>query len=313
MRDEHLSAERIQDLLDGRVSAEEARTLSAHVDGCARCTAQLSAFGQVFTSLGALPPLTPESGFADRVMDRVVPRGESSDLLATGHVRTESLVEYLDGAMAPAAHAVVERHLAACSGCKDREAEWSIVFRQLSAVERLAPAEGFRERVLARLPAVLPAVAPERKHGNLLARWSRTQMGAVARRLALGGRRRWAVVAGLGTAPATVAASVAWVVLSHPLVTARGLMQFAWLQATQLASTVGGTLLSGVMESAATYQLWAAIQGLASTPLAVALGVAAVCAVLSSSVWVLVRTLGPVYRNLIPVRLLDGRYARANV
>ncbi len=319
MSTDHLSAEQLQGLLEGRASEQEAGALAAHVDSCARCAREMAALGGVFEALSGLTALSPSAGFADRVMSVALPASDlGADLLATGHVAPQSLLEYLDAGLTPAGHAVVERHLAACAPCRADEREWSVLFRQLGALDRFAPSAEFRATVLAQLPApstdlvARRRVRPARLGRGLIRAAGDYVRGQVARVRDLG-RGRWAVVAGVGTAPAVVAASIAWVVLSHPLVTMRGLVQFAWLQATQLVGALAGPFLGGVVESAATYQLWALAQSLLSTPVVALLGAAAMCAVLSASVWVLYRTLGPIYRNLLPLRLTSGRYARANV
>ncbi len=319
MSTEHLTAEQLQGLLDGRASTKEARRLRAHVAACELCSDELSALAGVFDALSGLAALAPTAGFADRVLSVALPATESaSDLLDSGHVTQESLLEYLDGGLSPAGHGAVERHLAACVSCRDDERAWSALFAELGSLDRLAPSADFRERVLARVPVPAGALAASRRRGfawagrGLAHGAAAFVRGQVARVRDLG-RGRWAVVAGVATAPAAVAASIAWVVLSHPLVTMRGLAQFAWLQATQVVGAVGAPLLGGVLESAATYQLWAIAQSLASTPGVALLGALTVCAVLSTSVWVLYRYLGPIYRNLLPVRLTSGRYARANV
>jgi len=315
MRNEHLNGEQFQGLLDGRVSDEEARAWRTHLDGCEPCASEMAAFAAVFEALGHVAAFSPSSGFADRVIEVVVPVTDlGSDLLVRGHVTTEALLDYLDAALSPAAHGVVERHVAACGSCRDLETEWSQVFRELGTAERFAPSADFREGVLAQLPSsVLAPAAPRERSGGMVTSWVRGQARSLVARVQNKGRGRWAVLAGVGTAPAAVVASVSWVVLSHPLVTMAGLVRFAWLQATQVATGLGGVVFGGVVESAATYQLWTAIQSLASTPLVALLGVAFVCAVLSSSVWVLFRNLAPIYRNLIPIRLAGGRYARVNV
>ncbi len=57
---------------------------------------------------------------------------------------------------------VVERHLGTCPTCRARLAEWEGLFLRLSGVGQLAPAEGFPQRVLARLPRAMPAPVRER-------------------------------------------------------------------------------------------------------------------------------------------------------
>ena len=275
-------------------------------------------------TLSALKPLRLPDGFAERVISVAVPSTVlGGDVLEQGHLTAEALVDYLDAALMPVGRKTVERHLAACASCRDLEQEWAQVFKDLGSVARLAPPDDFRARVMAAVPqrSVIPPEIASRlaaRRAKLanegpIKRWIRAQANQLVARVSNRGRGRWAVVAGLGTAPAAVAASVAWVVLSHPLVTVSGLARFAWLQATQIAATLGGAFFGGLMESAATYQLWVWVQALIGTPLVAIAGAAALCAVLSTSVWVLFRNLGPVYRNLIPIRVMNGRYARANV
>lgn len=68
---EHLSPERIQDLLDGALGGRKRRAVAMHLAACRDCGAELEAWRGVFSSLEALPELAPSSGFAERVMAAV--------------------------------------------------------------------------------------------------------------------------------------------------------------------------------------------------------------------------------------------------
>lgn len=67
----HLTAQTLEELAEGILSAEPAAKAAAHVAACRRCEAELDAYRVLFEQLGDLPRYAPSAGFADAVMARV--------------------------------------------------------------------------------------------------------------------------------------------------------------------------------------------------------------------------------------------------
>jgi len=66
-------SERIEPWLDGDLPSASARAFEAHLDGCARCGAELRALQSLDASLRALPVWDPGPGLTERILDRVLP------------------------------------------------------------------------------------------------------------------------------------------------------------------------------------------------------------------------------------------------
>lgn len=66
-------SERIEPWLDGELPSASARAFEAHLDGCARCGAEVRALRSLYASLRALPISDPGPGLTERILDRVVP------------------------------------------------------------------------------------------------------------------------------------------------------------------------------------------------------------------------------------------------
>ena len=211
-----------------------------------------------------------------------------------------------------------ERHLAACEDCSAVHAEWGAVFDALATPGRLAPASGFADHVIARarkegveitaapVPSAVqglvhPAGAPIRTTGRVR-KWA----GQLVARLRTTGGRRWPVLAGIGTAPAAVVATLGWVVFTHPLVTTSGLAQYLWFKSSQVVEGAVSAFLGGASGTPAFSLLTQALQSAASAPGLAALGLVSLLAVTSGSIWVLYRNLGLGRDSMIPARLGRG-------
>lgn len=66
-------SDRLQDLLEGLLPAEDRVRLEAHLALCARCAAERALLQRVFGALESMPLLAPSRGFADRVLARTHP------------------------------------------------------------------------------------------------------------------------------------------------------------------------------------------------------------------------------------------------
>ncbi|HSW30869.1 MAG TPA: zf-HC2 domain-containing protein [Longimicrobiales bacterium] len=70
-RGRHLAGDRLQDFVDGLLPARQAAGVQAHLDSCPVCAADTEAWRTTFARLGDLDRLSPDRGFADRVMAHV--------------------------------------------------------------------------------------------------------------------------------------------------------------------------------------------------------------------------------------------------
>lgn len=66
---EHLSPDRIQDLLDGALGVRGRREARGHLEACAPCRSELQEWEGLFATLSSVPTLAPPEGFAARVME----------------------------------------------------------------------------------------------------------------------------------------------------------------------------------------------------------------------------------------------------
>ncbi|MFW5946897.1 MAG: anti-sigma factor family protein [Gemmatimonadota bacterium] len=73
----HPTTERLQALVEETLGRAARAAVRDHVEGCARCHAEVEELRAVFAALEQLPALAPMPGFADRVMSQVrVPEPE---------------------------------------------------------------------------------------------------------------------------------------------------------------------------------------------------------------------------------------------
>ena len=66
-------SERIEPWLDGELPSASARAFEAHLDGCARCGAEVRVVQSLYASLRAMPMPDPGPGLTERILDRVLP------------------------------------------------------------------------------------------------------------------------------------------------------------------------------------------------------------------------------------------------
>lgn len=315
-RTQHLSAERIQAFLEGELPRQEQAAFEEHAHSCARCSAEVEAWGLVLAELSGLPRIEPSPGFAERVMasmnapasssvrlrDRLRDRVAAA-LLPTardhGHLQPERLQDMIDGVLKGRRLTRAREHLAACSSCARELASWQRLIVDLESLPALEPAPGFQERVMSRVRVrklgLLPRGAP-----SLAAR-----IRDRARALVPSTRRGWAVVSGIAGAPAVAMAAMVYVLISHPLLTAGSLFSFVWWRASALVSGVVRAGLERVVDSVAVFQIWSVVEALSASPATLVMaGIAFSLATLAAT-WVL-------YRNLLPVHSSVQRgYAHA--
>lgn len=88
---EHLSPERIQDLVDGALAGARKRRAAAHVAACGACRTELESWRALFRTLEELPALEPGPGFAERVMAAVDLRTATASVPAWKRLPAEAL------------------------------------------------------------------------------------------------------------------------------------------------------------------------------------------------------------------------------
>jgi anti-sigma factor RsiW len=307
----HLSAERLQDLLEGGLGRSERKRAEDHLAACPRCAAELETWSTLFEELEALPGLRPHEGFAGRVLDRVdlaEPRSLAARMKARAagvlvggsdrHVEEELLQDLVDGMLPTRRAARVRAHLETCAPCATEAGSWKGVFRGLNRLPRLEPSAAFADEVMARVRVAAPAPAPRKAMLPGLV----PALTAAGRRLVPRTRRAWAALSGAAVTPAVVVSLLLYAVFSHPTLTPGALASFLWWQVTDLAGAGWASLSTVALEGSAMLGLQGVFAALASAPLAAA-GIVIAYGALT------VLALRVLYRNLMTTRVVDGDYA----
>lgn len=318
IHDRHPSEERLQAFLDGDVPARERRRLEKHVASCPRCSDELATWRHLFEDLDALSSHRPSVDFQARVMAGVrVPEdlpwaARAKARLAalvpaatTRHLPADVLQDVADGALGARAAARAMAHLEGCAVCEAELRSWTGVIDQLSALQQLAPPDGFADHVMGRWAtttsrvgaAKAPAVAARR-------RWTRAWAGA--KRLLPRTRRAWAAVSGAAVTPAVVLGLVLWTVFSHPTLTPQALASFAFWQLSDLAVTAWSALVSGALGLARITNLDGLVATMLDAPFVTAFAFTAYAVAFLAAARIL-------YKNLIDRRSPGHRYASASV
>lgn len=214
----HLTAERIQAFLDDALSRDERAELQEHSTFCGRCQAELEAWQLLYTELGDLPELTPQTDFRERVLaglDTAVPATSAEQgrfgwrrrraARAAEHLSPERLQDYVEGLLPAGQMARTSTHLEACGVCRSEEVQWRSLIGNIEALPVIAPSSAFAGRVMSqvRLGHLVRPVAAKTVQGRALA-W--------ANRLVPRTQRAWAVISGIALTPATVVALLAYAV-----------------------------------------------------------------------------------------------------
>ncbi len=289
----HLSTTTIQALLDTRLSREERLVAEGHLGSCERCRTELARWTSLFGTLSELPALAPTPALKEGVRAGIrgtrplVSPAEVPGPVSGWHPTPEELLDRVDG-MAPASAAArVGQHLEACTACSADVKRWEGLFAAITALPLHAPSDGFRERVLARVPAAQPRTL----RGQLRLVAART--GATLSRVR---PRGWAALAGVATAPAAAAVMIVWSLFSNPMVSVSALASYAWWKAVGLAGVVGAPLVER-LAAVDTNTLSAFF-----TPLTVVVSFVLLASLAGLSFWTL-------YRNLFSQRTSGGSYA----
>ncbi len=252
----HLSADRLQEYVEGLLPRAAAESVARHLSTCDACHGEARAWNDLFQSLSDLPEFAPGDAFADRVLDRVAPEprlglvarlrrrlaGGPRMAPSGGHVAPERLQDFVEGILPRPQMARVRAHLEACAHCHAEAEAWSGLLEGLSRVPRLSPADGFADRVMARVqPRAAVAVAPAAR--------ARTRFPDLVSRLLPSTRRSWAMASTLAMAPATALTVLGVYLFTRPQVTPSSLLLYAWWNVTEglaWATAWAGNALSGL-------------------------------------------------------------------
>ncbi len=69
--DRHISADRLQEMLEGRIAARQVTRIERHLSSCEDCARDAEAWRAVFVGLNALPRLDPGEHFAHQILSRL--------------------------------------------------------------------------------------------------------------------------------------------------------------------------------------------------------------------------------------------------
>ena len=295
----HLSHERVQEWLDGQLTGAERARVQAHLERCFRCRGEVAEWQKLLTELAELPSLAPRPGFGGRVLHALgnEQRGKASLAarvwnrlarpfhagLSTRHLDSGRLQDVLEGSAGPLSSLIARRHVRACVPCRQEARAWSAMLGRLDRLPYLTPPSGFCDAVMARVRLPEPASARQ-----ALLRRALDQGRALA---GVGERRAWAAAAGMALTPAVIAGVIAYAVFSHPLATVWNLLSFLWLRGTTLAGLFGAWLTELLVQSAALFRAWLALDTLARSPAAAGAGLLACSALTLAAAWVLYRNL----------------------
>ncbi|MDE3003287.1 MAG: zf-HC2 domain-containing protein [Gemmatimonadota bacterium] len=274
----HVAPDVLQDFIEGSLAAQRAERVKAHLAACADCAQEADAWLGVMRRLDELPSFTPGEGFADRVVTEIrLP--ETPSLVARlrarvaglagrtpEHVPMGLLQDLVDGTLPQGAVARIDAHVADCIVCTRELKAWRSVSAQLNGLERLAPSEHFRDRVMEALAAshAKKAIEPQRP-------WSRA--AAWAWRLVPQTRQTLAALAGIAVTPMVIVGLIAYAVFSHPTLTIGSLLAFTWWQVFDAVTGAVTTLSTAALENAGSLGAESLFEMFAAAPLLVAGGV----------------------------------------
>jgi anti-sigma factor RsiW len=307
--DEHLGDDTLQAFLEGDLSGRERGRAEEHLASCPRCSAELDGWRLLFEEIQDLPVLAPQPGFGDRVLAGVrspEPLPWAARVAARfgvgvrdRHPSAEGLQDLVDGALPDRQAERLRRHLEGCATCAHEAASWILLGTQLGRLPRMAPADGFVERVMAqvRVSAPVPAAARIREWRRALG-W--------ARRLVPQTRQAWAAVSGVALTPVVTLGVVLWTVFAHPALTPGALVSFAWWKASALAGSAWSAVSAAALQSESLFGVYSFLGSIVRSPAALATAFLVFSLGTLAASWVL-------YRNFVPTRRVEGRYAHASL
>ncbi len=326
----HLTPERIQAYLDGRLLDEEIADLRQHATFCDSCQAELEAWQLLYSELSDLRELAPSAELRRNVMEE----------LRTGlqeHLVAPRIQDFVEGLLTAPEAASVRAHLDACGACRTEVATWRRVLDGLGTLGHVDPSPAFAARVmdawkaetaahvaaeaevdrlLAGLghfepsPAFAHRVMAQVSVGRLVRAQTRPQPVSVLVRKAAAwagnlvprDRKTWAAVFGVAVTPLSVVSLVAYTVFSNPLVTPTNLVSFLWWKVSGAVGAMSTALVDAAVGSATLFQLYTALEYVLASPMIAALGAASFAGLTCGALWVL-------YKNLYTSTTVAPQYA----
>jgi len=233
-------ARRLFEYLDGELRADERRALERAIARDPALKAELDSCRSLFTALKTLEPHAPAHDLKTRIIASLHIRPSRLSRLwawLTGGSAwsVANVFDDLHDGMLPARQARALKSLVT----RDPEAAavlagWGRLHRELRRLPTLAPADGFAERVMARVHLPEDARSSTRLRHLLAGLWPQRQ-------------ERLAAASGVAFGPtAAVVATGYMLFANNPLVTLSNLAGFLWNQGiAALPDALGGTLSAG--------------------------------------------------------------------
>ncbi|NUN47623.1 MAG: zf-HC2 domain-containing protein [Candidatus Brocadiae bacterium] len=133
--------------IDGLLGAAEAAAVHRHLGVCAACRAEMEALQKAIDAVAALPRRSAPGGFEGGVSAEIRMRGQ--------------IAAYADGSLTPEDADEVERHMAACAGCREELQDLRRLAETLRTMPGVAAPRGFAASVLTAIRAEKTARAPQ--------------------------------------------------------------------------------------------------------------------------------------------------------
>lgn len=308
----HIDVEVLQSLVEGELEERARPKVEAHLQGCARCAAEMEGWRLLFEELRDLPALEPSARFRERVLERLPLRASQRapfwtrvrQLLpgvgrqGSGHLSPARAQDFLEGLLPAGVHHRVEAHLSACAECAREVSSWSGFLENLSEIPRFRPSVGFGEGVLRELrERTVPAAVRS-------PRWPDRLRAAIAALVpsTRGGR---AVAAGVLTAPVLGLVALFGAVLAHPLLGPLELVAFLSWRTSDLLRSAFEWAMQHASGSRVLLQAASIWEALFSSPAVAVSLLGAVWLTTMAAAWIL-------YRNVVAPSLEASRHVRAS-
>jgi hypothetical protein len=220
------------------------------------------------------------------------------------HPTADRLEAFVEGSLSAADGAVLESHLQGCPVCQTAVDEWRALFAALEGLPNFEPADGFAERVMARVRLHRSAPAWKLAVAQASLQKQAARAGALLDRILPKTTFGWAMATAFLALPFLLgAALVAWV-MSRSYITPVSLWAFFSDQAVEGARSVGGAAVSAALQTEVAAWFMAQATSVLGTSGITGLGVIIAMAGVATmlSIWVL-------YRNLFRTPTRESNYA----
>jgi len=172
--------ELLQDYLDGELVPEQARSIEAHLAGCASCAREVASFRLVFERLENLPLFEPSPALVDRVLAEAMPAHPARWVKVAGWAYVTSLAASLAGLTVALSAPVSRAWLATLAGDAAQAVVRSFLFVLQSlnaALVNVLDLAGPRGEWLRSLPLLQTVVKPLAQPVVLFTLWAALIVG----------------------------------------------------------------------------------------------------------------------------------------